>query len=1781
MNTILLKENKNSLTHFVTVKYLFLTLLLSLIGALSANAQCVGPYQYFEGMNSSSALIASDGYPNSVTSVQSTTSASYSGKYSVVLGAIGKYIQTPSIAHPGSLSFYYKSTVTGWSFNIDYSSSSSFTTFTTLTNFTSASSVGWTQGTVDISTIPANSYVRIYCAVNKAVFIDDLAITSSVASENTILILAKGGSNVGTTTLASGIVYDFYDNGGNTDTFSPSQSNTVTFSPPAGYQIKVNFLSFDTSGTGAASTGAMTFANYSGTPAVSGYTAAATTFPTPNYYLGTSSSPANSMDIAFGSTSSTSPGGGFHLTVECALIVATCNDVSAVGLTANSTTNNGATINWTIPTPNASGGYDYYISTSNSTPIPSTTPTGNIASPAATTAAISGLSSGTTYYVWIRSNCGSVNGTWITGTGTTSFTTLCAPTSLTYLENFNGLNGPLPTCTSTDSAANWQTNIVNGNLFGNVAGTSFFTKAVNLTTGVTYRLTYDFSTINGTADFSVYYGTSNYAPTSISSWNSIATHAGISVISSNMVDFTVSTPGIYYIKFRLDAVANAGSTQFNLDNIILQLEDCTPPTSWVGTPTHTTTSGTVTWTAPSPAPSNGYQYYISTSNTAPTSTVPITGSVAAGTTTVTITGLTPSTTYYVWVRSNCGTDFSTWSTTSTSFTTDNVPLATVINMTTGSNSGCGTYLFYDHGGSAANYNNSESYTYTFTPTAGSSIKVVFSSFSTENGWDGLSIYNGNSTAAPLISSGLPVGIFPTTCPAGSFYGTTSPGTIYSTASDGSLTFKFTSDTSVTYAGWAATVTCVTLPTITSFTPNNNNCGGTGTSVTITGTNFTGATKVTFNGVPAVYTVVNSTTITATLPAGATTGAIGVTNATGDAVGYSATSFTVSAAAPTTTGVSICAGGVGALTTSTSCVGYENAGTTINGTWAAGNASAPRPTSSTNSSICSFSGTSQQYTAIQFQVSTTGTYTFSMSDPGTYDGMGYITTGAFTPGSCATGTWVVGDDDSGPGLQPQMSAVLTAGVTYTLYTTTYSTPSSYYSYTWNITPPVGGQVMTYNSAAQMQWFTVATGGTAVGTGASFNPVGVAAVVSAYPGLANTNTPGTYNFYAACTSNPTCRTLTTFVVKAGPTVTITPGATICSNSVVGVNAGGTAGTSYVWSSSVPNTIYTSPSATTLYSGTNLPSVYVKTPSTVTITVVGTLTSTGCTATNSSTFTVSTKTWNGSWNGNGLPPTINEGIIINANWTGGNLQGCNCTVNAGSVTFSSGQVLNLQNELVVSGGSVNFASGSSLIQANDVTNTGNINYSRDVLTRKYDYVYWSSPVANFVVNNISPTTPTSLLWKWDAALANGNNAQGSYLNAAGDTMIAGKGYLVRGPNSFTNTPATYTATFTGVPNNGTIATTIKRGSYTGANYNGTNGALITNMDDNWNLIGNPYPSALYCFDFLDNNSNIEGAIRLWTHGILPSTSVSNPFYGSYYSNYDPSDYITYNGVGTVSGPSGFNGYIGAGQGFFVLMNDGPATSDVVYFYNFMRDSSYNNTQFYKYTSNSSSTSAQAPIERNRIWLDLVDSNNTSVRTLVGYVTNATTGLDRMFDAYQSVTNVNTIYTTAANTNLCIQGRPLPFDNSDVVNIGVNIATVGDYSIAIAAVDGLFEQGQAIYLKDNLLGVLHDLRQAPYTFTATTTGMINGRFELRYQDAALNTDQFVKDSNLTAFINNGQLNVKASSNIDAVQIYDVTGKLIRTYSPTQKSTIFKDDFSFANGVYLAKIKLENGAVVTQKLMN
>lgn len=68
------------------------------------------------------------------------------------------------------------------------------------------------------------------------------------------------------------------------------------------------------------------------------------------------------------------------------------------------TTMTEATLSWTAPASAPASGYQYYYSTSSTPPTASTAPTGSVTS--GTTVTLNQLTTGQTYYFWVRSNCG-------------------------------------------------------------------------------------------------------------------------------------------------------------------------------------------------------------------------------------------------------------------------------------------------------------------------------------------------------------------------------------------------------------------------------------------------------------------------------------------------------------------------------------------------------------------------------------------------------------------------------------------------------------------------------------------------------------------------------------------------------------------------------------------------------------------------------------------------------------------------------------------------------------------------------------------------------------------------------------------------------------------------------------------------------------------------------------------------------------------------------------------------------------------------------------------------------------------------------------------------------------------------------------------------------------------------------------------------------------------------------------------------------------------------------
>jgi hypothetical protein len=478
------------------------------------------------------------------------------------------------------------------------------------------------------------------------------------------------------------------------------------------------------------------------------------------------------------------------------------------------------------------------------------------------------------------------------------------------------------------------------------------------------------------------------------------------------------------------------------------------------------------------------------------------------------------------------------------------------------------------------------------------------------------------------------------------------------------------------------------------------------------------------------------------------------------------------------------------------------------------------------------------------------------------------------------------------------------------------------------------------------------------------------------------------------------------------------------------------------------------------------------------------------------------------------------------------------------------------------------------------------------RLDYTYWSSPVfengnetwddaaGEFKFLDLSPTTPLARFYKWNPAAT--TISGWTSVQPATSSMVPGKGYIVQAPAGFSTTIATaYTANFIGKPNNGTINAAV-----IGAP---DPSPLPANTYYNWNLLGNPYPSALSAEAFLDANSDgssnniLGGTLYFWTHN-TPNTNGA----------YTTDDYAAWNstgGVGTggtgVSAPSDTvtpntpTGYIAAGQSFFVK---GLANGNAL-FNNSMRvaaliGTNNNNNQFFK-SSMLSTNESQTTGVKSRVWLNLFNGLQAFSQTLVGYIPNATNGYDVRFDGESFGGNGVTFYSVLDAKRVVIQGRALPFVNTDTVPLGYRTTLTGNLTIGIDRVDGLLED-QDIYLQDNVLNVVHDLNAADYTFAAVP-GTFNSRFVLRYlpQENLSNPGFEAQIKAVTVYKNEGLLHVHSPyETIATVAVYDITGRLIFERKNCNTNRFETNDLFANEQALIVKVTLANGGVVTEKVL-
>jgi hypothetical protein len=155
--------------------------------------------------------------------------------------------------------------------------------------------------------------------------------------------------------------------------------------------------------------------------------------------------------------------------------------------------------------------------------------------------------------------------------------------------------------------------------------------------------------------------------------------------------------------------------------------------------------------------------------------------------------------------------------------------------------------------------------------------------------------------------------------------------------------------------------------------------------------------------------------------------------------------------------------------------------------------------------------------------------------------------------------------------------------------------------------------------------------------------------------------------------------------------------------------------------------------------------------------------------------------------------------------------------------------------------------------------------------------------------------------------------------------------------------------------------------------------------------------------------------------------------------------------------------------------------------------NSELEPVSFNNSAIFKKPALEKNRVWLNLANAEGAFKQLLVGYITGATNGWDKLFDSVTIDSNPYIdFYSINGGKNLTIQGRALPFVIADEVPLGYKTNITGTFEISIDHFDGFFVN-QDIFLKDNLTGVIHNLKNGDYSFT-TDIGRFNDRFVLLY---------------------------------------------------------------------------------------
>lgn len=367
-----------------------------------------------------------------------------------------------------------------------------------------------------------------------------------------------------------------------------------------------------------------------------------------------------------------------------------------------------------------------------------------------------------------------------------------------------------------------------------------------------------------------------------------------------------------------------------------------------------------------------------------------------------------------------------------------------------------------------------------------------------------------------------------------------------------------------------------------------------------------------------------------------------------------------------------------------------------------------------------------------------------------------------------------------------------------------------------------------------------------------------------------------------------------------------------------------------------------------------------------------------------------------------------------------------------------------------------------------------------------FWSSPMIHGNISMLEDVQDVI------AFKTGSSNQPSDYVRNFG-TLQIGKGYAA---NKVTR------ANFKGLVNTGLLLTSIQNNSAFGG------GAF--------NLIGNPYPSALNAEQFVTDNAELlqDASVYIWNR---------NETNGLNYNSISPSNFsvINYAGHSSYDEEINFSEFnIASCQGFGVYaLQNGKVE--------------FNNSQ--RNRSNTNFKSIKELLNAERAWFT-ISQESIEQSILITFGEQATDAIDYHYDAH-AVENKLELQMASIQNNEMFLINAWPTTTQEVtIPLSVTVPNVGEFNIELKKSDNL-NSIREVYLRDNYTDEQYNLLDnSIITFSSNGTNVWKDRFELIFRNSDVGVTDGYQKSKLI-------INSPLSNTLQMHSLYKHTGN-IKVYS-------------------------------------